>query len=86
MLFYLSAKMVKTLMKAQILFHAFHGFKAMLLKRVKRLQRELSPSKRVQIIEELLPELPPKAEPYTLEPDKMQTSHRNFNDSRRNIR
>jgi predicted Zn-dependent protease len=57
-----------------------------LLKRVKRLQRELSPSKRVQIIEELLPELPPKAEPYTLEPDKMQTSHRNFNYSRRNIR
>ncbi len=54
-----------------------------LLKKVKRLKRDLSPLKRTQIIEELLPEIPQKTEPYT--PDKMQTSHRNFDYSKRKI-
>jgi hypothetical protein len=52
-----------------------------LLKKVKRLQRDLSPIKRVQILEELLPEIPQEADPPT--PDTMQSSHRDFNYSRR---
>jgi len=54
-----------------------------LLKKVKPLERDLSPLKRTQIIEELLPEIPQKTEPHTLE--TIQTSNRDFNDSRRKI-
>jgi len=54
-----------------------------LLKKVKPLERDLSPLKRTQIIEELLPEIPQKTESRT--PDTIQTSNRDFNDSRRKI-
>ncbi len=54
-----------------------------LLKKVKPLERDLSPLKRTQIIEELLPEIPKKTESRT--PDTIQTSNREFNDSRRKI-
>ena len=52
-----------------------------LLKKVKPLERDLSPLKRMQIIEELLPGIPQKTEYHT--PDTIQTSNRDFNDSRR---
>ena len=54
-----------------------------LLKKVNPLVRDLSPLKRTQIIEELLPKIPQKTESRTL--DTIQTSNRNFNDSRRKI-
>ena len=55
-----------------------------LLKKVERLERDFSPSERVQILEELLPEIPPQqTEPLT--PDTIQTSHRDFNYSRRKV-
>ena len=54
-----------------------------LLKKINRLDRDLSPLKRTQIIEELLPEIPQNTEPHT--PATIQTSHRNFNYSRRKM-
>jgi predicted Zn-dependent protease len=54
-----------------------------LLKKVKPLERDLSPLKRTQIIEDLLPKIPQKTEPRT--PDTIQTSNRDFNDPRRTI-
>ena len=54
-----------------------------LLKKVERLERDLSPLKRVQILKELLPDIPQNTEPDT--PDTIQTSHRDFNYSRRKI-
>ncbi len=54
-----------------------------LRERAKRLGRDLSPLERMQIIEELLPEIPPTTEPYT--PDKMQTSQRDLNSAKHNI-
>jgi predicted Zn-dependent protease len=54
-----------------------------LLKKAERLERDLSPLKRVQILEELIPEIPQETEPRT--PDTIQTSHRDFNYSRRKI-
>ena len=54
-----------------------------LLKRVKPLNRDLSPTRRVQIIEALLPEIPQEIDPDA--PDTIQTSQRDFNYSRRKI-
>ena len=54
-----------------------------LLKRVKPLNRDLSPTRRVQIIQELLPEIPQEIDPDV--PDTIQTSQRDFNYSRRKI-
>ena len=54
-----------------------------LLKKVEPLERDLSPLKRTQIIEELLPGIPQETESRT--PDTIQTSNRDFNDSRRKI-
>lgn len=47
-----------------------------LLKKAERLKRDLSPLERTQLIEELLPEIPRKTEPYIS--DEMQTSHRSM--------
>jgi predicted Zn-dependent protease len=52
-----------------------------LLKKVKPLERDLSPLKRTQIIEELLPGIPQETESHT--PDTIQSNSRDFNDSRR---
>ena len=52
-------------------------------KKIKPLERDLSPLKRTQILEELLPEIPQKTEPPA--PDTIQTSQRDFNYSRNNI-
>ena len=52
-------------------------------KKVKRLQRDLSPIRRVQIIEELLPEIPQETDHPI--PEALQTSHRDFNYSLRKI-
>jgi hypothetical protein len=54
-----------------------------LLKKVKPLERDLSPLKRTQIIAELLPEIPQKTESHA--PDTIQSSTRDFNDSRGKI-
>lgn len=54
-----------------------------LLKKAKRLERDLSPFERTQIIEELLPEIPQEANPHT--PETIQTSQRDFNYSRRKV-
>ena len=54
-----------------------------LLKKVNRLERDISPLERTQIIKELLPEIPEKIEPHT--PATIQTSHRDFNYSKRKI-
>jgi predicted Zn-dependent protease len=54
-----------------------------LLIKVKPLERDLSPLKRTQIIEELLPKIPQKTESHT--PDTIQSSTRDFNGSRRKI-
>jgi len=54
-----------------------------LLNKVKRLNRDLSPIRRVQIIEELLPQIPQEID--SAPPDTIQTSQRDFNFSRRKI-
>ncbi len=55
-----------------------------LSKKAKRLQRDISPLERTQIIEEFLPESVPQPQQADI-PDKMQTSHSDFNAVKRSI-